>query len=744
MASFSRRTDRIGRRAAQLMEMLEERRLLSLPPIMPVATEDVGFTIGAMAADSQRDLVYVVDSTNNRVLAVDTNLGRTVMSHRVASRAVALAVSLEGDRLFVAEPDAGQVEVFSLPDLQPHTVLSVGVNGYSLAHAAGERLFVADNAKVYNIDAETGESAGSFGSYYMPLLQVSSNGSHLFVMKRYLSSSGGTVDHYSVSGQTQSLSAQYPVPMANAREFAMDEQYGRVYTANGGVYGVGVTDIITDTQVVWPIGAPYGAAVTLHRDSEYVFGASGGPYTGTIRQFDRASGTPLADYVVATGNWTVMPESVEATANDHVLYANAQWTNGGYIYRLGLVGGTSLVVENVPVAWFTMTPESGESPLTVSFDASASEAYTADQTITEFEWDFGDGSTGNGMQVDHLFTAGGTYTITLRVTSSSGQSDEYVRTIEVAQGQAIENESPTAELVALQSWLGQPATVEFRNVIDAPQDLAGLRFSIDWDNDGVFDIESESSTLQIPAEALPFAGRYTIRGQVADEHGAASVYTAELRVAHQITSGIQIEAENFDAGGEGVGYHDLDPADTSENAPADYRGEGVDLVSKSDGGIVVNKIQPGEWLNYTIGGTGGKYKLALRVACEGQGGKLRMMLDGKRIGGAMRIPDTGGWDNWRTISRTLMLTPGVHDLRIVFTKSGRSGEVGAVDYLKLHEFPAKGRLVKEKLTKKAEKIEVLQKLPPVLTGTLRCGTTFCFSSRSTLSELLQPDRVILS
>ncbi len=51
------------------------------------------------------------------------------------------------------------------------------------------------------------------------------------------------------------------------------------------------------------------------------------------------------------------------------------------------------------VASFTANPGSGEAPLMVDFDASSS--FVLDGTITDYDWDFGDGATGSGQAVSH-------------------------------------------------------------------------------------------------------------------------------------------------------------------------------------------------------------------------------------------------------------------------------------------------------------------------------------------------------
>jgi hypothetical protein len=67
--------------------------------------------------------------------------------------------------------------------------------------------------------------------------------------------------------------------------------------------------------------------------------------------------------------------------------------------------------------------DSGERIL---FDASC----TTPQTVTAYGWNFGDGSTGQGSSVEHLFTPGGTYTVTLTVREGM-RSDSTSRVVRV-------------------------------------------------------------------------------------------------------------------------------------------------------------------------------------------------------------------------------------------------------------------------------------------------------------------------
>ncbi len=58
-------------------------------------------------------------------------------------------------------------------------------------------------------------------------------------------------------------------------------------------------------------------------------------------------------------------------------------------------------------------------PLTVEFDGSLSSAW---RKITSYDWDFGDGTTGQGKVVSHDYASTGTYQVRLSVTSVDGTS----------------------------------------------------------------------------------------------------------------------------------------------------------------------------------------------------------------------------------------------------------------------------------------------------------------------------------
>ncbi|MDP9176002.1 MAG: carbohydrate-binding protein [Planctomycetota bacterium] len=129
-----------------------------------------------------------------------------------------------------------------------------------------------------------------------------------------------------------------------------------------------------------------------------------------------------------------------------------------------------------------------------------------------------------------------------------------------------------------------------------------------------------------------------------------------------------IQAENYDLGGEGVAYHAADAV----NRGGAYRNDGVSIEPTTDtgGGYDVAYIQAGEWLNYTVNvAATGNYTLSVRAASANAGGTFHVESDGTNITGSMTLGNTGGWQTWTTLTRTVAITAGTHVLRLFVDSS---------------------------------------------------------------------------
>lgn len=99
---------------------------------------------------------------------------------------------------------------------------------------------------------------------------------------------------------------------------------------------------------------------------------------------------------------------------------------------------------------------------TVNFTASASSAPSA-RTISSYQWNLGDGTNKTGMNVSHSYVSVGTYSATLTVTDSAGQSQSSSLSIRVS-GKSLGAESPS-------SYFADPVNLATGNFILESSDL---------------------------------------------------------------------------------------------------------------------------------------------------------------------------------------------------------------------------------------------------------------------------------
>jgi len=130
----------------------------------------------------------------------------------------------------------------------------------------------------------------------------------------------------------------------------------------------------------------------------------------------------------------------------------------------------------------------------------------------------------------------------------------------------------------------------------------------------------------------------------------------------------KIDADDYDSGANGVTYY----SPSAVNQGGQYRTGGVGIAACSEGGYYVGWITSGEWLTYTVNVEyPGTYTLQARIASYNAGGAFHVELDGVNISGEINLPNTGGIQNWQTITvTTSYLTIGQKVLRIVMDAGG--------------------------------------------------------------------------
>lgn len=124
-----------------------------------------------------------------------------------------------------------------------------------------------------------------------------------------------------------------------------------------------------------------------------------------------------------------------------------------------------------------------------------------------------------------------------------------------------------------------------------------------------------------------------------------------------------IEAEDFDIGCPGDAYYDRDDI----NEGGQYRlNQGVDIEKCAVGGYNAGWTHAGEWMAYTVTlSQSASYKIAFYVASAYDSGKLHLECDGVDKTGIISIPNTGGFQNWEVVEKTVNLDAGQHVLKLV-------------------------------------------------------------------------------
>ncbi|GAA3747336.1 glucose/arabinose dehydrogenase [Spinactinospora alkalitolerans] len=320
------------------------------------------------------------------------------------------------------------------------------------------------------------------------------------------------------------------------------------------------------------------------------------------------------------------------------------------LYRIDYAEGNK-----TPAGQFTATPSSGQPPLTVEFDASASTDPEGDELT--YEWDFtGDGEfTATGPTATHTYEEKGEYFPRLRVTDTSGKFSLVSDTVVVG------NTAPEVTLTTpvdggFFDW-GDP--VAFDSTITDPEDgdavdcaRAAWQFGIGHDSHAHPGATGEgcSGTIPTPSDS---------------DHGET-----------ENTYGVFLLTYT-DGGAEGV------PAATGEASlyltpklrEAEWAGElsGGEIVDDSgaSGQRKVGSLAEGDWISFDRFNFTGISGVTLRAASEAGGTvSLRWNAPDGPVIGEIPVDATGGAGDYVSASTFLGDTSGETGTLYVTTTGG--------------------------------------------------------------------------
>jgi len=296
--------------------------------------------------------------------------------------------------------------------------------------------------------------------------------------------------------------------------------------------------------------------VTINNPNQIPTADPGGPYTVTAGKeltLD-GSGSSDSDGSVAEYTWDFGDSSTGSGVNPVHTYTAA----GEYTVTLTVkdnkgaasaeATATVTVEEDEAVIEVNVAPVANPGgPYSVkvdeeiTFDGSGSS--DSDGTITEYIWDFGDSSTGSGVNPVHTYAATGEYTVTLTVKDDEDLLSEEVTTtatIEVIEESSGDNGTDEGdeeeEQQSVTASAGDDKTADKGSVLtfDASgstisplsEDVV-ITYSWDWDGDGTYD---ETVSESVITHTYDESGTYTVTLKVTAFDDVSSTDTLTVTV----------------------------------------------------------------------------------------------------------------------------------------------------------------------------------------------------------------------
>jgi PKD repeat protein len=311
-----------------------------------------------------------------------------------------------------------------------------------------------------------------------------------------------------------------------------------------------------------------GEVATLHSYAEDPDGNEVVSYT-----WDFADGTPTV-----TG-----PDQVHVWADDGVVPVT--------VTVVDLAGDTvsrtlDLPVLNLPPQIVDYGNDPAQQGIPTRFWATATDVPT--DTIT-YSWDFGDGSTVFGDEVDHLFLADGTYTVTVTASDEDGGSSS--ASLEVL----VSGTPPDAQTIYV-----SPASEGSPVALSAGNDPDVVSWS--WDLHDGLPVRLGQSITHTWADD----GGYPVTLTTTDAEGDADVRQITVQVANVAPTDLQVSAVDYAVEGDLLTF--VGSADDPGDDLLSY------LWSFGDGSPVVT----GASVQHRYG-TEGTYSVSLAVS-DGDGG----------------------------------------------------------------------------------------------------------------------------
>jgi subtilisin len=330
----------------------------------------------------------------------------------------------------------------------------------------------------------------------------------------------------------------------------------------------------------WASFSCSGPEVELAAPGDSIYSTIPGGYavmSGTSMAAPHVTGT--AALVIAAGYSNVRARLAD-TADDFGTSGRDPYYGCGLVDADEAAGGATPPANQAPTASFTYET----AYLSCSFDASGSS--DPDGDALTYAWNFGDGSSGGGVDPSHTYAIGATYSVTLTVTDEHGATAATSQDVTV---NAPPNQPPTASF----TYTTDNLSCSFDASGSSDADGSIVIYAWDFGDGGVAIGATANHTYGS-------AATYTVTLAVMDDDGATdslskSVTVTAVPVATMHVGDIMLTREKLPA----------------KKGAASYRVTATVLVVDASGAPVSGATVNGDWGGWhtgsvsavTVGGT---------------------------------------------------------------------------------------------------------------------------------------------
>jgi len=233
-----------------------------------------------------------------------------------------------------------------------------------------------------------------------------------------------------------------------------------------------------------------------------------------VASFD-GTGSKDTDGTIASYAWNFGDGSTGTGAKPSHTYATAN------TYNVTLTvtdnsGATGTITQPITVSAANILPTASFTATSVNFTATfnASGSKDTDGTIVSYAWNFGDNTTGTGVNPSHTYAAGNTYLVTLTVTDDRGGTGT------MQQSVTVSNAPPSAAFTS--SAAGLSASFNGGGSTDSDGTIASYAWNF---GDGT------TGTGATPTHTYATGNTYSVTLTVTDNQGATGTVTNQVTVA---------------------------------------------------------------------------------------------------------------------------------------------------------------------------------------------------------------------